>query len=265
MLFSILTLVSLSSFAQIGSIAGYIDGEWLDGTVERMPMVKVELIQGGQVVQTVQSDFDGLYRFDVVEPGEYELTFSTIGFENDTIKEVRVQYGRRTVVDVQLEEKEDTVEEIKVEWGTFCIDRDDRMECVNLTKNHSPTEVIYISSNCYHTLKLSTTCKFHLQLYGRGSEEFFGEYNRKHDTVLLVIDSVFVPKVSRNTHEVASELDSARTEEEMSLLREHGNHAYFVESENGIWLMNFGYWGSISARKPLEEHYCEYQLQAEVE
>lgn len=103
-------LTSITSTAQVGGVGGYVKTETYTDNLEGIPNAEVRLMQDGEFIQGRLTDIDGYYRFEEVEPGEYQLIFSNLGYENDTVQEVRVQYGRITLVDIELEEEKDMVE-----------------------------------------------------------------------------------------------------------------------------------------------------------
>lgn len=83
------------SSADMGSISGivkdYITGQFVENC-------KVSLSPSGV---TKGTDADGLYSFNNLQPGAYTLTFSKIGY-HDQSKSVNVEEGKTTTCDVQL-------------------------------------------------------------------------------------------------------------------------------------------------------------------
>ncbi len=57
-----------------------------DQTAASLPTATVELLQGSQVVQTVQTDSTGGFRFTAVRPGAYQIRASFTGFDTATQK-----------------------------------------------------------------------------------------------------------------------------------------------------------------------------------
>ena len=96
----VVLFASTSLLAQTtGSIAGRVtasDGSLLPGvTVE----AKSAAMQGVRVVTT---DPGGSYRFPLMPPGEYQISFSLEGFHPEARRAVLVQLGKETALDVAL-------------------------------------------------------------------------------------------------------------------------------------------------------------------
>lgn len=95
LLISCILIISVNTFAQKGKIIGKI----IDNKNE--PLFMVSIIIEGSGTGTA-SDFDGNYSFDV-EPGNYTLVFSFIGYSAQKQK-VEVLAGKTSTINVTLKE-----------------------------------------------------------------------------------------------------------------------------------------------------------------
>lgn len=86
-----------AAFAQTSGVTGAVR----DKTDGRLPGVSVELRRGSTLVGTVQTDAAGVYRFDAVPPGRYQIVFSLINFAVAR-RDVTVTPPRPTHLDIVL-------------------------------------------------------------------------------------------------------------------------------------------------------------------
>ena len=90
-------------FSQEGKISGLVmDGEYDE------PMAFANVIVKGSTIGTT-TDFDGKYSLDL-EPGEYTLTFSFVGYQTIEVSEVIIKSDVVERVDVTL--SSNTLDEI---------------------------------------------------------------------------------------------------------------------------------------------------------
>lgn len=81
--------------AQTGTVAGnIIDGEFVE------PMAFANVLVKGTTIGTT-SDFDGKYQIDL-EPGNYTIVFSFVGYTTQEISDVVIKAGEVTPLDVTL-------------------------------------------------------------------------------------------------------------------------------------------------------------------
>ena len=91
----ILFLFTSFSYSQSGKVTGLImDGEYDE------PMAFANVIVKGSTIGTT-TDFDGKYSLDL-EPGEYTLTFSFVGYQTIEVSEVLIKSDEVEQVDVTL-------------------------------------------------------------------------------------------------------------------------------------------------------------------
>lgn len=96
-------LVLLPAAPALGqTTSGTVEGAIRDGTGQVLPGVSVTLTGGGSPEVSISSGA-GNYRFVAVPPGIYSLRFELGGFQTRVNEGVRVDIGRTTALDVQLE------------------------------------------------------------------------------------------------------------------------------------------------------------------
>ncbi len=107
LLIFIITLLSLSSFAQYGSIKGKVTdavtGESLVGT---------NILIQGTFSGTI-TDFDGDFELKDVAPGKYNIVVSYISYDKQ-ILQTEVSSGIASILDVQLGAASLTVDEVTI-------------------------------------------------------------------------------------------------------------------------------------------------------
>ena len=104
---------SLGTFAQKGVIKGRI---YNDINNEAIPFANV-VIQGTTIGTT--SDIDGKYRIENLEPGEYNIEVSFVGFKPKVIYEMQVTNVKATEVNVGLESQATEIETVEIVADPF--------------------------------------------------------------------------------------------------------------------------------------------------
>ena len=96
----ILVLFTCLSVAQTqkGAIEGMVDDK---ETGEPLPFVNILLLDSGKTVLGTTSDFDGVYRFNELDSGDYKIKFRYIGYK-DIILSVKVQPNFSSKLDASL-------------------------------------------------------------------------------------------------------------------------------------------------------------------
>jgi hypothetical protein len=108
LIFFYLFIFSLSGFSQSGSINGTIT---IKSTGETMPGVNVLLL--GTTIGA-SSDLDGKYSISYVPAGNYTMVASFISFKTDTVFNIKIEKGKTSIVDLQLEEMVFTLEGVDI-------------------------------------------------------------------------------------------------------------------------------------------------------
>lgn len=97
-------IIMLASAASAQTSRGTVTGIVIDASAAAMPNASVEL-KGRQtgVSRTTTTNESGVYRFDAVDLGEYDLTVKATGFKTLTNRSVNVQAAQTVSIDAQLE------------------------------------------------------------------------------------------------------------------------------------------------------------------
>ena len=101
------TLAALIFFASLifgQTSRGTITGIVTDASAAAAPNASVELTnkQTG-ITRTTTTNEGGVYRFDAVDLGEYDVTVKSVGFKTTTNRSVNVQAAQTVSIDVRLE------------------------------------------------------------------------------------------------------------------------------------------------------------------
>src|SRR5215467_6964949 len=101
---SVLSIV-LSPLAALAQTSrGTVTGEVTDPQGAKIAGATAELTnKGTNRTRTVTSNDAGIYRFDAVDLGQYDLTISSPGFKHYIAKDIEVQANRIATFDAQLE------------------------------------------------------------------------------------------------------------------------------------------------------------------
>jgi len=97
--------------------SGRIKGRVADALSNEPVMFANILVVGTDKGET--TDIDGNYEISGLEPGVYDLTFSYVGYKEQTIYEVQVNSSRPTMIDVALETTAEELEEVVVKASPF--------------------------------------------------------------------------------------------------------------------------------------------------
>ena len=85
-----------------GAVKGYVfDSE----TEESIPFVNIVLLNQGFKEDSITADFDGLFTFKNVSPGNYTIKYSFIGYATTLLKLVEVEPQEITTVSMALSRK----------------------------------------------------------------------------------------------------------------------------------------------------------------
>jgi outer membrane cobalamin receptor len=113
-------IISLTAFAQNGSIGGLV----IDAVTKEPVIGASVLIQGTQV--GAMTDLEGKFVIANVKPGTYSLSISFITYTTNVVPDVIVEAGKRTDVEVPLQEGSTALEEVVV-TGTRTINTDESL------------------------------------------------------------------------------------------------------------------------------------------
>jgi len=109
----VLLFVSLAVAAQTrpGSLKGKVKDKV---TGETIPFANVMIKQGGVLVRVVTTDMDGNYNINPVQPGNYDMEVSFLGYATFKLSGVVVYADRPTVKDFALSFESETLQEVVV-------------------------------------------------------------------------------------------------------------------------------------------------------
>ncbi len=113
----VLILVVLLNGSLLSAQKGVISGRVTDlSNNESIPFANV-LIQGTST--GVASDEDGYYRLEDLEPQLYNLSFTSVGYKDKIVYEIRAYNNREQQIDVQLEPDVQLLEGVTVKASPF--------------------------------------------------------------------------------------------------------------------------------------------------
>ena len=94
-------LMSSAAFAQSGSLKGKITDK---NTGEPIPFANVVAEKNGNLVSGVTTDFDGNYTIKPLDPGNYNLKVSFVGYGQTTLEGIVVSSNKISFRDIELTE-----------------------------------------------------------------------------------------------------------------------------------------------------------------
>src|SRR5690606_21151358 len=101
LLFVAVLTASLSAYGQVGT--GTVKGKIIDAqTGEPISFAGVLLIQNETRKGAVQSDAEGVYKFNSVIPGTYDIKVQYVGFPDKLVVGVVVNANRITTFDIEM-------------------------------------------------------------------------------------------------------------------------------------------------------------------
>ncbi|MCB9227251.1 MAG: carboxypeptidase regulatory-like domain-containing protein [Chitinophagales bacterium] len=107
----LMSIFSIVAMAQSGEISGKITDENGEG----IPFASVAIVEGGVPTGIgATTDFDGFYSIKPLNPGKYDVQFSTVGYQ--TVREVGVvvKNDQTTYLDKKMAATEQVIEEVVV-------------------------------------------------------------------------------------------------------------------------------------------------------
>lgn len=107
----LLSFITAALFAQSGEISGKITDE----NGEAIPFANISIVENGVATGVgATTDFDGFYSIKPLNPGQYDVKFSTIGYTSVIKTGVVVKNDKSTYLDQQLSPSEQIIEEVVV-------------------------------------------------------------------------------------------------------------------------------------------------------
>ena len=114
-----------------GGVSGSIEGKILDKAT-RQALVGVNIALAGTTIGTT-SDRDGLYRFQNIRAGSYDMKFSAVGYATVIVRQVTVRIDLRTRIDVSLEPSMTELQPIEITAETPLIQKDQAATAYSIT------------------------------------------------------------------------------------------------------------------------------------
>ncbi len=106
-------LIAFFSFAQTGIIKGIVSN-----SINNEPVMFANVVVTGTSIGT-ETDLDGKYELNNLEPGIYDITISFVGYKDQTIYEIQVTNSKPNIINVALEEYTEQLEEVVVKASPF--------------------------------------------------------------------------------------------------------------------------------------------------
>ncbi len=101
--FLLLCALFLSASSLIAQTTGSLTGHVSDGSGAALPGVTVEARSNAlQGVRTADTDTTGMYRFSLLPPGQYEVTFTLQGFKAEKRRGVTIALAKESALDLAL-------------------------------------------------------------------------------------------------------------------------------------------------------------------
>ena len=106
-------LIIINVYSQKSTIKGKVTDK-INNDVIPFANIYIEQIQSG-----VATDFDGNYIINDLEPGQYNLTCSYIGYETKSFAEIIVNPNKPTILDIQLNISSTSLDVVEVKASPF--------------------------------------------------------------------------------------------------------------------------------------------------
>lgn len=125
--FYIVLILFLSSISFVCAQTGIVAGNILDGEYNNEPMAFANVLVKGTTTGTT-SDFDGKYQLSL-DPGNYTLIFSFVGYETKEISDIEIKSGQ--VIDLDVILSSNSLDEVVI---TQSIKRNTENAVLNIQK-----------------------------------------------------------------------------------------------------------------------------------
>ena len=94
----LLLFISLSAFAQTGTLRGIVK----DTNGITLPFATVMIQKEGTEINGTQTDVNGVYTFKALNPGQYDVLVSYIGYATEKVEAVQIAIEKITFLDFKL-------------------------------------------------------------------------------------------------------------------------------------------------------------------
>ena len=136
--FEIVCILLLTSYLPVSfcSVDTILKGRVTDlDSKEPILFATVVLYQEGKLLYGVETDFDGFFQFANIDPGEYDLEVSYVGYQSSRVETVKVTENETVILNVQLEEGIVTEEVVIIEYKAPLLNFDNSLSGSSVTKN----------------------------------------------------------------------------------------------------------------------------------
>lgn len=107
----LLSFISIALFAQSGEVSGKI----IDENGEAIPFANISIVENGVATGVgATTDFDGFYSIKPLNPGQYDVKFSFIGYTSVIKTGVVVKNDKSTYLDQELSPSAQKIEDVVV-------------------------------------------------------------------------------------------------------------------------------------------------------
>lgn len=117
--FLALAFIGLNAQTRPGSLKGKVTDR---SNGETLPFAIVIVKQGENIIQTSQTDFDGAYNINPLNPGKYDVEVKFAGFADYKLKDVVIEPDRPRILDVQMQAATELLTEVEVIFEAPLID-----------------------------------------------------------------------------------------------------------------------------------------------
>jgi len=126
------SLLSSVAFAQLGELSGKVIDEQ---TGEGVPFATVVILEDGVQKGGASTDFDGNYTIKPINPGEYTVKMSYVGYQTKIIEGVLIQPDKERFLDGKISVKTEMMQEVVVvKYKVPLISKDNTTTGATLTK-----------------------------------------------------------------------------------------------------------------------------------
>jgi hypothetical protein len=123
-------ILHLPSFAQNGKLSGRITDK---DTKEPIPFATVRVFSGGQLKGGAQADIDGVYMVSPLVPGTYDVEFSSVGYNKQTVSGVVINFETTTRFDFKLTNINTQLPAVEIVYEADLVSKDETSTGAKLT------------------------------------------------------------------------------------------------------------------------------------
>lgn len=127
----VLLLTSAVAFGQTS-----LQGEVVDDTGEPIIFGSVALFKNGVLITGTETDFDGNYAFNEIDPGTYDVEVSYVGYNKQRVEGVKVFAGKANRLDVTMTSDAVNLQEVVVtDYKVPLVEQDNTTQGATITSD----------------------------------------------------------------------------------------------------------------------------------